>query len=207
LAIGKSLGLTIESDAKTKYLRPRIEATLRGGDLVLVLDEAANLWPCHFYSKVSRPARIAWIMQMTNQGASIALLMTQNFFASQADFLEKSRWQSSQFYGRVGKFVKLPDTLPLADLENVARAWLPDGDRRSIEALADLANLSPNFLSVIEHTVRQATHYARQDGRDRAGASDIRRAITTDIMPGAENLAVSIRWAAIRRKAPATEPR
>jgi hypothetical protein len=52
-AIARSLGITIESNAKTKNLHPRIEAALQGGDLTLVLDEVANLYPSHNYRLAS----------------------------------------------------------------------------------------------------------------------------------------------------------
>jgi hypothetical protein len=206
-ALARALGITIESNAKRKNLQPRIEAALQGGDLALVLDETMNCWPAYNYRQQSRPARIAWLMGMVNNGASVAMLVTPNFFANQQDYLEKSRWQDAQFYGRVERYFTLPDTLPISEMEAVARAWLPHGDKRSIEALADYANLSQKYLAAIEHTVKQALYLAKQDGRDKPEWRDIQHAIKTGLMPSDAALAAAIQSAAARRKAPANSSR
>ena len=203
MALARSLGITIESNAKRKNLQPRIEAALVDGDITLILDQAAQLWPSHNYRKHSRPARICFVMEMVNRGASIALLITPNFFSFQQDYMEKSRWIDSEWWGRVSKFIQLPETLPIGELEKVARAWLPHGDRRSIEALADAANLSKKYLAAIEHTVKQANHFAQKEGRDKAAWPDIYRAIKCGVLPSDEDLALAIHRAGVRRKASA----
>jgi hypothetical protein len=206
-AIARALGITIESNAKTKNLRPRIEAALQGGDLTLVLDEAANLYPSHNY-RLARPSRISWLMTgLINQGASVALLVTPQFFNTQADYVDKSGWAAAQFMGRIEKYVSLPDSLSIADLESVARAWLPHGDKRSIEALADYANLSQKYLAAIEHTVKQALYLAKQDGREKPEWPDIQRAMKSGVMPSDQALAAAIEQATARRKAPANGSR
>jgi hypothetical protein len=206
-ALARALGITIESNAKRKNLQPRIESALLGSGLVLVADEAANAWPATNYRQQSRPARISWIMGMINAGASIALLVTPNFFSNQRDYLEKSRWQDAQFYGRVERFISLPDTLPISDLEKVARAWLPHGDRRSIEVLADFAALSQKYLAAIEHSVKQAAYLAKLDGRAKPEWIDLQRAIKTGTLPSETALAAAIDRAAVHRKAPASVAR
>jgi hypothetical protein len=206
-ALARALGITIESNAKRKNLQPRIEAALQGGDLLVVADETMNCWPAYNYRQQSRPARISWILGMVNCGASVAMLVTPNFFASQQDYLEKSRWHDTQFYGRVEKYVSLPDTLPISDLEAVARAWLPHGDKRSIEALADYANLSQKYLAAIEHTVKQTLYLAKQDGRDKPEWRDIQSAFKTGLMPADAALATAMQSAAAHRKAPANSSR
>jgi len=206
-AIARALGITIESNAKTKNLRPRIEAALQGGDLILVLDEAANLYPSHNY-RLARPARISWLMTgLINQGASVALLVTPQFFNTQSDYVDKSGWAAAQFMGRIEKYVALPESLSIDDLEKVARAWLPHGDKRSIEALADYANLSQKYLAAIEHTVKQALYLAKQDGREKPEWQDIQRAMKAGVMPSDSALAAAIEQAAVRRKSPASGSR
>jgi hypothetical protein len=206
-AIARALGVTVEGDPRVKKMRPRVEATLQQGGIMLVLDEAAALWPCTNYRQQSRPPRVSWVMSQINQGASIALLVTPNFFSSQADYQDKSRWQSAQFYGRVERFVELPDAVSISDLEKVARGWLPYGSQRAIEALADCANLSQKSLALIEHAVKQANYFAKQASRRRAEWPDIERAIKTGVMPSDTALAAAIERAAACRKAPATSPR
>ena len=93
----------------------------------MVLDEAANLYQSNNY-RLARPSRISWLMTgLINQGASVALLVTPQFFNTQADYVDKSGWAAAQFLGRIEKYVALPDILSLADLEKsragVFAAW------------------------------------------------------------------------------------
>jgi hypothetical protein len=202
-AIARALGITVESNAKTKNLRPRIKAALQSGDVVLVLDEAANLYPSHNY-RLARPSRISWLLTgLVNRGAAVALLVTPQFFNTQSDYVDKSGWAASQFMGRIEKYVALPDVLPIDDFEKVARAWLPHGNRRSIEALADFANLSQRQLAAIEHTVKQAIYLATQEGADKPEWAHIERAIKTGLTPFDAALAATIQRATVRRKTPA----
>jgi hypothetical protein len=205
-AIARALGITIESNAKTKNLRPRIEAALQSGDLTFVMDESANLFPSHNY-RLARPPRICWLIELINRGASVALLVTPNFFETQADYIDKSGWAASQFMGRIEKYVSLPATLPITDFEKVARAWLPHGDKRSIEALADCASLSDDCLAKIKYTVKDAIEKARLDGRDKPDWSDIQRAIKEGVRPWETALAATIEKVAARCKAPANGSR
>ena len=140
-------------------------------------------------------------------GASVVVLVTPQFFKTQADYVDKSGWAAAQFMGRIEKYVSLPDSLTIADLEKVARAWLPHGNHRSIEALADYANLSQKYLAAIEHTVKQALYLAKQDGRDKPEWADIHHAMMTGVMPSDTALAAAIESAAARRKAPANGSR
>jgi len=195
MELARAMGITIESTVKRIKLQPRIEAALRTGDLTLILDESANLWPSQNHRPPSRPGRVSWVMQMINSGVPIALLVTPNFFAGQQDYLEKSRWNDAQFYGRIERFIQLPETMPASELEKVARAWLPKGDRRSIEVLADAASLSQKYLSTIEHTVKLALHFAKQAGRERPEWQDIHRALYSGVQPGDKNLATALKGA------------
>jgi hypothetical protein len=206
-AIARALGLTVESDAKVKYLCPRVEAALQGGDLMLVLDEAMNLWP-NFTNTVTRPSRISWIMcSLVNRGLPVALLVTPQFQKAQSNYVARTGWACQQFDGRISRFIQLPDKVEIIDLEAVAQVWLPDGDRRSIQALADFAFLSNKGLAAIEHVTKLAAYNARQDGREKPVWPDIARAIKESPMPDETDLAGVMRQAAGRRKASAMMPR
>jgi len=206
-AIASALGITVESDAKTNRLRHRIEAALQPESVFLVLDEAAMCWPGYDY-RLSRPSRISWLMTgIINRGCSLALLVTPQFFASQEAYVHKSGWAAQQWDGRVSRYIALPDSLPISDLESIARAWLPHGCKRSIEMLADVANISVRGVAAIEHTVKSAIYFAGLDGRKEADLKDIQRAIKTGVLPSDTNLAMAIESATARRKTPANGSR
>jgi len=207
VAIARALGVALTNDPKVKRLRPRVEEVMQHGDLGLILDEAALLWPATNYRQQSRPPRISWLLQMINQGASVALLVTpNNWLVGRQNYVQKSRWQDAQLIGRIERHVVLPDTLSTGDLERVARAWLPHGSRREIEILADFAALSQKHLAAIVHAVKQATFFARQDGREKPEWPDIQRAVKTGVLPGDEALAAAVK-ASRSRNAPASLPR
>lgn len=86
-------------------------------------------------------------------------------------------------------------------------ARLPHGDKRSIEALADYANLSQKYLATIEHTVKQALYLAKQDGRDKPEWADIQSAMKSGVMPSDAALAAAIQSASAGRKASANGSR
>jgi hypothetical protein len=190
-AIAQALGITIEVNAKTKNLRPRIEAALRSGDIALCLDAAEFLWPSYTY-RLARPLRICWLMQLVNLRVPVCLIATEEFFNAQQAYEKKSGWQSAQWTRRIGKFIQLPEKLGIADLEKVARAWLPDGEKKSIESLADLANLSTKHLAAIEHAVNQARFYAQQRGKASPSWEDVQRAIRESAIPSDVGLATAM---------------
>jgi len=68
---------------------PAYRSRVAGGDLTFVIDESANLYPSHNY-RLARPPRICWLIELINRGASVALLVTPNFFETQADYIDKS---------------------------------------------------------------------------------------------------------------------
>jgi len=207
VAIARALGVAVTNDPKVKRLRPRVEEVLQHGDLMLILDEAASLWPATNYRQQSRPPRISWLLQMVNQGASFAMLVTpNNWTVSRQNYVQKSRWQDAQLIGRIERHVILPDTLSTNDLERVALAWLPSGSRREIEVLADTAALSQKYLAAITHAVKQAAFIARQDCRENICFDDVCQAVKSSLSPGDETLAAAVK-ASRSRNAPASLPR
>lgn len=182
-ALANSLGITIESNAKTKNLRPRIEAALRSGNLALVLDEAAMLWPGHNY-RLARPSRVCWLMTaLVNQGVPVALIVTPEFFRTQKAYERKSGFNAEQFDGRIERFIPLPERLCLADLKRVAAALLPEGDECSIDTLAAYADLSSKHVAAIQHAVSHARFIAKKNGRSAPVWADVRQGIRENILP------------------------
>lgn len=191
-ALANGLGITVEHNPKAKSLRPRIEDTLQSGDLMLVIDEAHNCWPSYSYRN-ARPSRICWLMTaLVNFNVPVALIVTPQFFRSQKVCEERIGWASEQFVGRIGDYVKLSDELSLDDLRAVARAHLPEGDAKSIEALALYAGSSQKYLAAIEHAVKKARFLAGKAGREVCQA-DVRTAIESGLVPTDSALAGALR--------------
>jgi len=182
-AIAKALGVSINLNSKAQELRQRIEDTLQGGDLMIVIDEAHYLWPNLIDSR-TLPARINWILTaLVNNGVPVALVTTPQFLRNQEEFEARTRWTSEQLTGRIGHYEPLPTTLTPEDLHKVAAALLPDASEQTLEALVVYAQASTKYLAGIRHAVDRARFIAGKDGRDRIQFSDVKRALKEAVIP------------------------
>ena len=191
-AIAKSLGVSINQNSKAQQLRDRIEDTLAGGHLALILDEAHYAWPQSNYRE-ALPGRINWIMTaLVNNGVAVALVTTPQFMRTQRAVERKSTWTSEQFVGRIGHYEKLPDSLSESDLQAVARAFVPEGCGKCIAALVAYAQGSAKYLAAIESVARRARYLAGKAGREKIIFADVRSAIKDGVIPSDSALAVAL---------------
>jgi hypothetical protein len=191
-AIAKALGVSCGRAWKAVQLRQHIEETLACGDLVIVLDEAHHLWPNLIDSR-SLPSKINWVLTgLVNAGVPVALITTPQFLKNQVVMETRTRWTSGQFTGRIGHYEKLPDSLSKADLANVARCVLPEGDAKSIEMLVCYAQGSEKYLAGIDLVVCRARFLAARTHRKEATRSDIKQAILQAVIPSDAALAQAL---------------
>ena len=182
-AIAKSLGVSIRLNSKAQELRQRIEETLQGGDLMLVIDEDHYLWPNLIDSR-TLPGRINWILTaLVNNGVPVALVTTPQFLRNQKEFENRTRWTSEQLTGRIGHYEPLPDALTAADLEKVSASLLPGADAKTIEMLVAYAQASAKYLAGIRHAVDRATFIARKEGREKIQFADVKQALKQAVIP------------------------
>jgi histone H3/H4 len=191
-AIAKALGVSITLTSKAQDLRMRIEEALQPGNLVLVLDEAHYLWPNLIDSR-SLPTRINWILTaLVNRGVPVVLVTTPQFLSNQRAFEHKTRWTSEQLTGRLGYYEKLPDVLPIEDLEKIASALLGDVDPKIVQVVVDYANGSAKYLAGITTVIDRARFVARKEGRDSIQFADIKRAIKESVIPSDKAFAIAM---------------
>jgi AAA domain-containing protein len=182
-SIAESLGVSINLKSKAQELRNRIEETLQGGDLALVIDEAHYLWPQSHYRNTT-PVRINWLMTaLVNHGVAVSLVTTPQFFRSQQAIEKATCWTSEQFIGRIGHYEKLPDSLSTDDLTKVALALLPGGSADSVKALVLYAQSSRKYLAGIDAIVTRARFTCQKDGRQKVEFRDVKRAIQESVIP------------------------
>jgi hypothetical protein len=192
-AIAKGIGVSININSKAQELRQRIEDALQPGDLAVVFDEAHYLWPNSQY-RLARPNRINCIMTaLVNHGVPVALVTTPQFIRTQKEVERKSSWTSEQFIGRIGHYERLPDRLSQNDLAKVARALLPEGDRKSIATLIAYAEASAKYLAGIDYAVRRARYLAAKENRGVVSFTDIKLAIQENVIPSDSALTQTLR--------------
>jgi hypothetical protein len=181
--IAEALGLSSSLSLKGVQLRERIERTLQCSKLMLVLDEAHYLWPQN-NRREALPNRITWLMTaLVNYHVPVALITTPQFHHDQKIVEKKTGWNSQQFDGRIGLYRPLPEALSLADLEAVARSFLPAADSKTITMLAAYADVSLKSVASIESAVAFARMIATKEKRRDISRIDIARAIQQNVIP------------------------
>jgi hypothetical protein len=182
-AIAKALGVSVRLNSKAQELRQRIEETLQGGDLMIVIDEAHFLWPNLIDSR-TLPGRINWILTaLVNNDVAVALVTTPQFLRNQKAFETRTRWISEQLTGRIGHYEALPAALTTDDLQKVAISLLPDASEQTIEALVIYAQASAKYLAGIRHVADRASFIARKEGREKIQFGDVKRALKQAVIP------------------------
>ena len=190
-AIAQALGISAGTGFKAVQLRERIEATLSTGHLALVMDEGHRLWPDRNL-RDAVPFRVSWVMAMVNAGVPISLITTPQFFNSQKQLEKRSGWNADQLVGRIAHVENLPETLGDADLEAVAKAFVPSGDADVVETLVLYAKSAAKYLKGIEDVVKRASFLARKGNRDNITLRDIKQAIEGSINPSDSALASAL---------------
>ena len=183
-AVGEALGVSINLKSKAVEIRERVEAALRCGDLLLVLDEAHYLWPQNGDPRGKFPVRINWLMTaLINHGVPVALVTTPQFFEYQRALEAATHWRSGQFTGRIGHWEQLPESLTKQDLESVARFLAPEASATGIEAMVRYAQGSAKYLAGIDTVVCRARFIASKQGRTKLVGTDIANAISESVIP------------------------
>jgi AAA domain len=189
--IALSLGVSVNLKSKAQELRGRVEETLRGGDLALVIDQAHWLWPQSHYRNTT-PSRINWVMMLVDQGVAVSLIVTPQFFRSKEAIEKTSCWAADQFIGRIGHYEKLPDALSPDDLHAVASVLLPGGNSDSVKALALYAQSSGKYLGGMDAIAERARFICKKDGRQKIEFRDVKRAIQESVTPSDEALKAAL---------------
>ena len=183
--------LALRDRARALELRAKIEDTVAGSDLILVLDEGHYLFPVRNQRRAA-PHRINWILtQLVNKGVPVAIIATPQFTSS-LQAVEKNGWSSAQLIGRNLHYERLADELGDDDLGAVAGYWLPSADERIIDTLIDYAKASKKYLQGIESLVRRSRFLAGQNGRSEATYNDVLAALNESVIPSDNALATAL---------------
>ena len=163
---------------KPSELSERIEDTLRGGDIMLVFDEAHRLWGAQGRIRDLWPRRINWVMlALINRGVPVALVTTKQFTTILELIEKKSHWASEQWRGRVSHHELLPDGLSGQDVEAVARNVLPQASEKILGDLVCQAMASAQYLGAIASVAKRARYLAYKDCRAEVSPADIKAAV------------------------------
>ena len=211
--VAEALGIEAKYRARAEVLRDRVKFVLRYSRLFLILDESQFLMP-QTYTRETAPQRLNWVRtEIADRGLPVALTSTvqtrkesriDTFDDSAAKFVKKTGFVMEQFFGRIYRTVQLPDELPRADLIAVAAIHFPEVTEQQLERIADLAELSNNYLQTVEAVAKLARHIARREGHRRITDSDL-KAAACEVVPrrAAQEGAADPAPKATRRASPA----
>jgi hypothetical protein len=182
-SVAEALGIPFSYGTRAQVLRERIKYVLRQSSMFLILDESAFLIP-QSYTSTTAPGRLNWVRtEIADRGLPLALVHTpQTFLPATDKFVKKTGFAMQQFFGRIYRAVQLPSELERADLIAVARIHFPEMGDDYLEAVADLAEISENYLQTVEAVAKLARFIARREGHRRVMISDI-EAAREEIIP------------------------
>lgn len=162
--------------------RAAITGALVGSGLMLIIDEAHNLFP---RNPKNRPVWLEWVRTaLVDRGVSVALISTPQFVGRIHTTAQASGWQSDQFTGRIGKLrtiERLVDDDQAGwdqrheDVAAVARCHLPEADATAIAYMAATAMTCRTPFHLVATMARDAREFARRRGAP-VQLSDVRAA-------------------------------
>lgn len=187
-AFAESLGLSTRLTMKTWELKTRVQEVLQTKDLMVVIDEAAGLWPTAARHD-SPPVRIEWLLKhLVNFDVPVALICTPQFSHWQEVVRRRVGWRDKQLTGRIKLFRQLPSEVQKSDLEKVARHLVPEGNAITIDVLVSYGWESQRYLAGIGTAVDRARYLAEKQGRAKVQPADIAAAINDILLPSENDL-------------------
>jgi hypothetical protein len=159
LGLAKVLGLPANLKSKAFELRERIEQALVSGEITLVIDESARLWPMTNI-RDRMPGRISWIIQMADLGVPIVLIVTPHFFDTKHRIEKATGWNTEQLMRRFRRVVDVPTTIPREDIEAVCESLLPEATEELRGQIVDSLKGTAEPLDNLDSIARRAAGLA-----------------------------------------------
>jgi hypothetical protein len=165
--IANAIGCGYVETLTAYEIRSRIGEALGNRDLMLVIDEAHNLFTS---TRGAEPKRVEWLRTaLVNKGVPVALIFTPQFISRMKAVEKASGFELSQFRFRVTKFFNLPDVVSGGDYETLARHLAPSLGKSSIATLAAYAETSDAYFHAVRTAVNEALFLADEEGEKLAG--------------------------------------
>jgi len=163
--IGEALGIDCSYGSNPSRLKERVEYIIQHSGLFLLLDEAHFLAPMNF-TETTSPHRLNWVRtEVVDRHLPLAISVTPQAFKGAIDrFVNKTRYDMTQFFGRDFLPCVLPEVLSEADLIAVARIHFPMLGDNALGYIANEARLSQNYLQAVEAIARYTRFLAGKRG-------------------------------------------
>lgn len=162
-AIAKALGVADALSKKDTEVRELVEKTLQTSRLMLVFDEAHNLF-CGCRRLRREPGRVLWLRRLIDGGVPVAFVALPDFKVRVARYVDQLGWDAAQITDIIARETVLaPELKPLDFDLLVARLAgdFPSGCKTLIAAAAK----AQRGAQYVADVVRVARHAAEKAGR------------------------------------------
>lgn len=174
-AFAKGLGVPDSTSMKAVDIRDRVERMLMTSRLLVVLDEAQNLFSCS--RRVTKiPQRMLWVRRLIDHGVPVVFVALPDFDLRIARCVEDMDWPSEQITDLICKRVALPDRLSAKDFELLVSKLAPRLTTKSRALIASEANNQQGAQFVVNILV-VANHIANKASRPEVNDDDVREAL------------------------------
>jgi ABC-type dipeptide/oligopeptide/nickel transport system ATPase component len=197
--IADAIGLAT-CQRKAMELQAKIESFFGLTQMMLVIDEAHHAWP-KAMRMTSAPEIIDWInTALVNQGAPVALVVTDQFAKLKERCEKQTGWTSEQLMHRIKRYQKLPARPTEEDLAAVtnallpmlwsesAAAWIhatakPKPDASAVKLIVGYALTSRLPMAAVRDAIDESRDLARKAKRDMVTFEDVRAALYDHQIP------------------------
>jgi hypothetical protein len=174
-AIAKSLGVADAQSYKAADVRDRIERMLMTSRLMLVFDEAQNLFSG--LRRVTRqPLRVMWLRRLIDSGVPMAFVALPEFETRIKRCAEQVDWDAAQITDLICRKEELGESLTSEDFEVLVARVAPELSDKAKALVAGSASGQHGAQYVVD-TVAVARHTASKANRAKPSDDDVREAI------------------------------
>lgn len=174
-SIAKALGVADSLSRKDTEVRELVERTLQTSRLMLVFDEAHNLFSgCRRLRR--EPGRILWLRRLVDGGVPIAFVALPDFKTRVARYVDQLDWDAAQITDIIARECVLPGELLPADFELLVARLAPDFSASTKSVIASAAK-GQRGAQYVADVVRVALHLAQKAGRPAPSDADVADAI------------------------------
>jgi hypothetical protein len=174
-AAAKAIGSADSPGMKAEDVRERVERTIHSSRLMLVFDEAHNLFSGG-RRVVKPPQRVLWIRRLIDGGVPVAFVALRDFESRIERYVEQLDWDAAQITDLIARKVKLPDELSPSDFELLVARLAGDFPASSKTLIASAAK-GQRGAQYVTDVVRSARHTATKANRAIPNEDDVATAI------------------------------
>lgn len=163
-ATAKAVGVADSPSMKAEEVRERVERTIHGARLMLVFDEAHNLFNGG-RRVVKPPQRILWLRRLIDGGVPVAFVALEDFKKRIARYVDQLDWDAAQITDIIARETTLAPELKPADFELLV-ARLAGDLPASCKTLIASAAKAQRGAQYVADIIDMARHAAAKAGRD-----------------------------------------